>query len=421
MPSLYPFQQQAVDELCDGKRLAILPTGTGKTAVMMRWLNATDKKRILIVTTPSKVKSGDFLKEAVTWCGQSWLDGLTEIEIISWHKLKQWKDYNLWRINHAVGGKGNAHEWAIAFDEVAKAKAGWSSGMGRAFVSITSVVNTWTGYTATPGDKWIDLHAYMVAAKKVKNKTAFLNEYANVNTFKGYPEITGYKNTSKLYKIWDEITTRPDASQVIRELPPETHEVVEFKAPSIYKKLLDDCIDPRTGEYVETAMGMVHLCRQFCFTKEKQEWLKDFIEGLGTNCVFFCNYIEEEELVCEIAEKSLPDGARVWRIDGKHHEIPTAETIGKYDVVVAHYASGGEALNLQFMNYWCSISPNYSLSTSVQARGRIKRIGQKHDRMFFYYLKAVDTIEDDIYDCLREKKDFSEDIWLAKKGLNDLK
>ena len=189
----------------------------------------------------------------------------------------------------------------------------------------------------------------------------------------------------------------------------------------IYKKLLNDCIDPRTGEYVETAMGMVHLCRQFCFTKEKQEWLKDFIEGLGTNCVFFCNYIEEEELVCEIAEKSLPEGARIWRIDGKHHEIPTAETIGKYDVVVAHYASGGEALNLQFMNYWCSISPNYSLSTSVQARGRIKRIGQKYDRMFFYYLKTADTIEDDIYDCLREKKDFSEDIWLAKKGLNDLK
>lgn len=416
MSSLYPFQRQAVNDLCNGARLAILGTGTGKTAIMLTWLKATEKKKILIVTTPSKVKSGDFLKEAIVWCGQDWLDGLENFEVISWHKLKKWKDANLCRIKHQ-----NPHEWAMAFDEVAKAKAGWSSGMGRAFICLTKDINTWSGYTATPGDRWIDLYAYMVAAGMVKNKTSFLEEFANVNTYKGFPEITGYKNIGKLKRIWDAITTRPDTSQVNRELPPETHKVIEFKAPVIYKKLLKDCIDPRTGEYVETAMGMVHLCRQFCFTKEKQEWLKDFIEGLGTNCVFFCNYIEEEELVCEIAEKSLPEGARIWRIDGKHHEIPTAETIGKYDVVVAHYASGGEALNLQFMNYWCSISPNYSLSTSVQARGRIKRIGQKHDRMFFYYLKTANTIEGDIYDCLREKKDFSEDIWLAKKGLNDLK
>ena len=41
--------------------------------------------------------------------------------------------------------------------------------------------------------------------------------------------------------------------------------------------------------------------------------------------------------------------------------------------------------------------------------------------MFFFYLKTMDSIEEDIYDCLREKKDFSENIWLAKKGLDGLK
>ena len=123
--------------------------------------------------------------------------------------------------------------------------------------------------------------------------------------------------------------------------------------------------------------------------------------------------------MCEIANKVLPKDAKVWRIDGSHHEIPTAETIGKYDVVVAHYLSGGEALNLQFMNYWCSVSPNYSLTTSVQARGRIKRIGQRLP-MFFYYLKSKGTIEDDIYRCLKRKQDFSERTWLADNGLVDV-
>ena len=406
MPKLYKFQQQAVDDLCNKKALAILPTGAGKTAVMFNWLHRTGKKRVLVITTPSKVKSGDMQREAVEWCGQEWVDSLEEFEVISWYKLRKWQTNN--------GSKfiANNYKWAIAFDEVAKAK-GYSSGMGRAFLFITKHSDCWTGYTATPGDKWIDLMPYMVATGAFRNKTEFLDKHAVVQRYKGYPEITRYTYIEKLQEVWDSITSRPDTSQLNKELPRETHKVVKFKAPSGYKKFLKERIDSKTGEYVETAMGMVHKCRQMCFTKDKQEWLAEFMEGLGTNCIFFCNYIEEEETVCEIAKKALPKGTKIWRIDGSHHEIPTASTIGKYDVVVAHYASGGEALNLQFMNYWCSVSPNYSLTISVQARGRIKRIGQTKP-MFFYYTYCCDTIEEDIMKCLKNKKDFSERIWCAK-------
>ena len=412
MLNLYKFQQKAVDDLCNGKSLAILPTGAGKTAVMFNWLKLTGKKKILIVTTPSKVKSGDMQKEAVMWCGQDWLDGLDAFEVISWYKLRKWQQSNSLKL------LGCGSTYAVAFDEVAKAK-GYSSGMGKAFLGITSRVGEWTGYTATPGDKWIDLMPYMVATGNFANKTAFLDKHAIVQRYKGYPEITKYLYTNKLQDIWDSITTRPDTSQLAKELPSEAHKVIEFKAPTEYKKLLKERIDPVTGDYIETAMGLVHKCRQMCFTKEKQEWLSEFIEGLGTNCIFFCNYIEEEEKVCKIAKNVLPKGAKIWRIDGSHHEIPTEETIGKYDIVVAHYLSGGEALNLQFMNYWCSVSPNYSLTASVQARGRIKRIGQRLP-MFFYYLKSKGTIEDDIYRCLKHKQDFSEKTWLADNGIVDV-
>ena len=95
MPSLYPFQRQAVDDLNNGARLVVIGTGCGKSAVMMTWLKETEKKRILIVTTPSKVKSGDFIKEAETWCGKGWVDSLTSFEVISWHKLKKWKEDHL--------------------------------------------------------------------------------------------------------------------------------------------------------------------------------------------------------------------------------------------------------------------------------------------------------------------------------------
>ena len=384
---------------CIGRKHCYITHNTGKTAVMFRWLRDTGRKRVVIITTATKARSGDMQKEAVLWNGQEWLDSLESFEVISWHKLDKYSlQLPLLRL-------GN---YAFAFDEVQKCK-GYTTGMGYGFRRICDHCTVWTGYTATPGDDWKDFITYFTVCGKVKHKTDFMNNYAIVHTYRGFPEIDHYVRVDELKKMWGDIVTTPDASQMFRELPKETHKVVEFKAPKNYRKIMKTRTK-EDGEFIETTMGLCHYLRQICFTKEKQEWLSEFIEGLGDNCVFFCNYIEEEEVVCEIAKKALPKGTKIWRIDGKHHEIPTPDTIGKYDIVVAHYASGGEALNLQFMHYWCSISPNYSYSTSLQARGRIKRIGQTKP-MFFYYLKSVGTIEDDIYACLKSKSDFSEKNW----------
>lgn len=405
MPELYTFQQATVQALLSGKKIAILGTGFGKTAIAMRWLyeksQATHKRNALIITTATKAHSGDMESEAAMWNGDEWASKM-RITVTSWHKLHDWQKQH----------KDTLGQYLYVFDEVAKVK-GYTTGMGRAFQNICKATHDWSGYTATPGDKWIDLMPYFVATGYIKNKTTFLSEYCIMQTFKGYPEIKGYLQESKLQWFWRDITAIPDTTAAARELPSETHKVITFNAPHDYKSIIKTRKD-REGQFIETPSGLCHYLRQICFTKEKQAWLADFIEGLGTNCVFFCNYIEEEETLCNIAKKALPKGAKIWRIDGKHHEIPTPGTIGKYDIVVAHYASGGEALNLQFMHYWCSVSPNYSYSVSVQARGRIKRIGQKHP-MFFYYLKTVKTIESDIYRCLKSKRDFSEKTWLPEQ------
>lgn len=400
MPELYNFQKQAVADLDNGSRICLLPTGVGKTAVMFKWLAHTNRKNVVVVTTATKAKSGDMEKEAVLWNGQEWLDGLKSFTVMSWHKLDKWTlNQNLLQLG----------DYAFAFDEVQKCK-GYTTGMGYGFRRICDNCSVWTGYTATPGDDWKDFITYFTVCGKVKHKTDFMDNYAIVNTYRGFPEVVRYVRVDELKQMWDSIATTPDASQMFEELPRETHKVIKFKRPKQYLKTLETgCKED--GEFIESTMGLCHYLRQLCFTKDKQEWLSDFIEGLGDNCIFFCNYIEEEEVVCKIAKKALPKGAKIWRIDGKHHDIPTPETIGKYDVVVAHYASGGEALNLQFMHYWCSISPNYSYSTSLQARGRIKRIGQTKP-MFFYYLKAGGTIEDNIYKCLKNKSDFSERNWI---------
>lgn len=405
MPKLYQYQEETVRQLLSGRPIAILGTGMGKTAIAMRWLDAkvrlTGKSKVLIVTTATKAKSGDMEEEADKWNGESWRQSLKSFEVISWHK------FNKWTTEHTR----ELDKYVYVLDELAKSK-GYTSGMGVAARRVWSRTTDWTGYTATPGDRWIDLMPYFVGTRQVHNKTDFMRQFCIVQNYKGYPEITHYLNEPILEAMWRKIAYIPSTAQAEKEIPPEAHKVIEVKAPRYYKTALKTRTK-ENGEFIDTTMGLCHYLRQLCFTKEKQEWLRDFIETLGTNCVFFCNYIEEEDILCEIAKTALPKGARIWRIDGKHHEVPTAETIGKYDIVVAHYASGGEALNLQFMHYWVSVSPNYSYSVSIQARGRIRRIGQTHF-MRYYYLKTTGTIEDTIYDCLREKRDFSEKTWQAE-------
>jgi hypothetical protein len=395
---LYKFQKEAIEDLCACKRFAILGTVCGKSAIMMRWLARQKPKKVLITTTPSKRDSKDFIRDADTWNGNSWRKDLQAFEVVSWNGLAKW----VYKHNNELD------EWVYGFDEVQKAKAGVSSAMGKAFLKITINSSIWAGFTATPGDNWLHFYPYFTACGFVPNKTNFKRRFAIEQNFKGFPEIVGWVHEDILKNWWKQISTTPDTSQMFDELPSETHKVIEFKKPKGYDQLRKTRVNEK-GEFIETTMGLCHALREMSFTKEKKQWLEDFIEGLGTQAVLFYNYIEEGDIVESIIKRARKD-AKVWRIDGKHHDIPTADTIGKYDIVLCQWQSGSEALNLQFINYWVSITPTYSYITSTQARGRIKRIGQKRP-MFFYYMKC-DGIESAVYDALKNKKDFSEEVYI---------
>ena len=401
---LYGFQKQSIAELEEpDKHIVVQPVGSGKTAVMFNWLKNQARPKVLIITTASKRDSGDMEKEADVWCGEEWRTSLSSFVVLSWAGLAKWWQQNRFAFEPS--------EWAIALDEVQSGKAGVSSQRGKAFLQIAAQTDCWTGYTATAGDKWIDFYAYFTATHKVRNKTEFTRKFCNVQTFKGFPEIVGYFHTDVLEDWWNDISVRPDASVMYKEIPPETHKVITLSKPREYATVLKTRM--YNGKMLDTTMGLCMTLRQICFTKEKKQWIADFLEGLGTNAVFFHNFIEEGEEIVKIAKKVLPKGAKVWLINGKTHEIPTKETIGKHDIIVANYGAGAEGLNLQFVNYWVSVDYNYSYTKSTQARGRIRRIGQTRPQ-FYYYLETKGTIEQDIKRCLSNKSDFAETTWAAQ-------
>ena len=417
---LYPFQKETVDRLLNpspenSTHFVVAPVGTGKTAVMFNWLerrqqylNNPAKINWLVVTTPAKVKSGDFftdLERFTDYTREAILAHHGSFKVVSWYQLDKLV-------------KSNDIDFAgllVAFDEVHKGSGmnlSGASGMSKAFVKIASHTSDFIGLTATPGDTWSKFCAYFMATNLIKTKTQYYNHFAVTQDFKGFREIAAWRDEETLKSWWGKISYAPDTSEVINQLPSEMHEQVFFKKPTGYDKVLKTRV-ASDGTLLDTPGKLIAELRRIASSKDKLEWLGDFIENADSGIVIFVNLIAEEEAVYEVARKALKargDNAPIFRIDGSHKEFPTEETI-KNGVVICHYLSGGEALNLQFMHLWVSLSPNYSYSTSVQARGRVQRIGQKHP-VSYYYLVSKGTIDEDIYKILKTKKDFKEENWV---------
>lgn len=422
MPKLFEFQKDAVAQLMAGKKIVYAGMGSGKSAIAMVFAEqkcvATRKSKVLVITTASKCKArtvdglNDFEADARLFCSPSFYNSLSSsLSLISWHKLSAWVDAN-WK---------TLDEWVVIADEIQKIK-GYSTGMGKSFLKIAKKNPDWAGFTGTPGDTWDAYVGYFVATGLVRNKTNFMNEYANVQTFKGYPEIVGWRNEDKLKSMWAQINYAPDTHSVLSQLPKATYKTNTFSKPKVYSTVLKTRL--RAGsdgsnfeeDFLDTPGALCSELRRVCFTKDKQEWVKDFIESLDCGAILFYNFVATGDKLEEIIRKALPKGARIWRIDGKHHEIPTAETIGNRDIMLCQWQSGSEAINAQFLHVWVGVEICYSYSTFKQAMGRIKRVGQTHP-MLFQVLLTEGTIEQDILKVLRQKGEFSSKVWCASNSL----
>ena len=404
MTELYKYQRDCVRELLGGKRIVRAECGLGKTPISLVWANEvrkrTGKRKLVIWTTASKSHTTDFQDDADIFVPEL-RRCLDSFEVVSWHMAKKW-------VNNKTPEEMS--EYIFIADEVARSKAGVSSLMGRAFLLLTKCTDDWAGFTATPGDTWSDYCAYFIASGLVRNKTAFQREFC-IMQHHPFPMVLAYTHEDVLNKWWKSISYEPDSSSVMSQLPPLTKQIVKFPKPKGYDKVkrTSTTLD---GEFCESNMALLHYLRQMCMTKDKIEYLSDILESLSSSssshpCVVFYNYVCEREQVLKLAKKLK---RKVWRIDGECHEIPTAETIGKDDIVLCHYLSGSEALNLQFMSYFVSLSYNYSYSTTKQAMGRIRRIGQT-DPQHYYFFKCEHTIEEDVADALNHKRDFVKELW----------
>ena len=422
MATLFDYQQQCVRELLAGKHVIYAGMGLGKNPISMVWAGKkceeTGKSKILVVTTASKAKTTDHADDLGSFYSSlpKSLSSLS-LQVISWHKLRAWVDAN-W---------SSLEDWVVVFDEIQRCGAGASSQMGKAFLKITKKNPDWAGFTGTPGDTWLKFYPYFVATNLVRNKTSFMAEFANVQTYKGYTEIVSWRNENKLRDMWARISYAPDTRRATQELPKSVTRPITFSLPKTYATVLKTRMKAGSDgsnydeDFLDTPGALTAELRRICFTKDKQQWVSDFIQDVDCGAVIFYNYIATGDKLEEIITKALGKDGEIWRIDGKHHEIPTAETIGPKDMVLCQWQSGSEALNLQMLHYMVMVELPYSYSTLKQGMGRIRRLGQE-STMFFYTLLCDKGIEQDVKQILQTKSDFSVRNWcISKKLIKEVK
>lgn len=138
---------------------------------------------------------------------------------------------------------------------------------------------------------------------------------------------------------------------------------------------------------------------------EKASWLEEFLSNTDEPVsVLYCYNVEKDKII-EVCEKL---NKKYIVINGEVVDKP-AELRKEFDVVIGQYAAFSESLDgLQYKSHLMVFysMPDSSLSYK-QSLGRIDRIGQTQVPTY-YHLIMQDTIDEKIYDMLKNKVEFSE-------------
>lgn len=364
-----------------------MDTGTGKTYMALKHYEEYYKgSDVLIVAPASKVKEGGW---------QRTIEEVTpdmRYKIISYNKMaKDWLNYK---------------NYFVIFDEVQRLKN--STGKwGKAGYMLSVISKGFIGLSATPiPNGWEDSINYFKMFNFVKNKTQFIRDFCITSVRWGYMEIIQYKNQATLKNWWDLISRRLNKDEAL-DLPGLNFQDVFFKHSKAYKTIFMDRI--YNGVAYDNNMALRHGLRVNTAMKDKVNYLKEFLENTTQNVVIFYNYDEELNEIKKVINKTL------YECNGKIKNYPKKDEWSKIKntVTLANYKSGSEAVEFTYANIIIYFSPTDSYTEYEQSIGRCYRNGQNKKVTVYRYI-TKNTIEEQIYKALRNKKDFQFYLWIRK-------
>lgn len=408
---LYDYQEQYLTRL-PASCIMAADLGTGKTLMSLaHWERQNTGRKLLVVAPASKIRTGDWQDEAARWFGLA----MPDITYISYESLRLMdKETRRPRWWHYTGQRNGGDIYDVIADECHSLKNPQAK-QSKALYEIKMSGGLFIGLSGTPmPNGWIDFAGYSKLFGFVKGITEFKRTYCRIQDYKGFPEIIGYNNIPTMENQLRRIAYQLNRDQAA-ELPSRrllgTNIHLTPKASKLYLTCKLTRKHPNTGELLDNAPRLLSVLRQST-TDARLDSLLSVVNDTSDNIVVFYNYISERRAILKLLAKS---DKKILRYDGEvHDKLPASDAKIRNTILVAHYKSASTGLNLQWANVTIYFSPTYSYQEFEQSIGRTHRNGQTK-KCLYYLFNVKGTIDRDIWNCLRDKRDFNEKLWKAEE------
>lgn len=296
-----------------------------------------------------------------------------------------------------------------------------------------------------PQYKILDSSLFNIRAKEFKQRYCIEAQnwnlvYAGKARFP-FNEIVGYKQTAEMdmeikkYTYYKKYESEYDRPIEIRQSFKMTSDMKYFKEKKVWPRMDEKALLSalESGDDIVADLDFIvanrptlhHIymresCSGFIYNKTlkdnpKLQWLEDFLEGNEGRIVIFTNFINETVLISELCKK-MKRPCCIY--DGSHKDLADWN-IYENCVAIVNVVAGGAGLNdFAKTNIAIFFSPPENHIDFEQAKGRIDRIGQTKQPVY-YYLQIMNSVEPQIYRALQEGKDFDDrmfESWLEEGG-----
>ena len=228
-----------------------------------------------------------------------------------------------------------------------------------------------------------------------------------------------YKNVERLKSKMREHGAVFKKTEEVIDLPAQQFIEVKVKKNSNYSRFMKQSFvafknhDQELELIGDTTLTKKLYARQLCgaYSSDKLQAFKDLIESTNERLIVFYNFNNElEELVKVCSDCDKP----ISQVNGSVKDLTAYEA---YDnsVTLVQYQAGAMGLNLQKSNRIIYYTPCERSELFEQSKKRIHRIGQ--EKPCYYYLMICEkTVEEQIYETLKKRKDYTDDLFKSYKG-----
>lgn len=274
--------------------------------------------------------------------------------------------------------------------------------------------------SGTPiGGKYEELYSQIKLLGWNITKEAYWNNYIkffmlDIGGFKKR-KVTGYKNVEHLKQMLRQHGAVFMKTEDVVELPETIEYEMKIKNISQYLRFKKDRLIEIDGvELVgDTSLTKLLYLRQLVsmYNKNKYERVAELLESTEDRIIIFYNFKYECQKLQEICKKLKKP---VSVVNGDTRDLKNYE---QYDnsITLIQYQAGAMGLNLQKANKIIYFSLPLSSELFEQSKKRTHRLGQQRS-CFYYYLITKKSIEEDIFETLKQRKDYTDKLFEENEG-----